>query len=541
MTHETGPEPAFRSIPDLIRQQAESRPRHPALICNGRSMDYGTLDLLMDRVAASLQRDEARQGDAVAICASSRLEYAAVFLGALRAGLAVAPLAPSSSPESFARMVADCGARTLFVDASVEGLLAPAALPPEIRRVSLDGSDVGMAMEAWLATSDIEPQPVVIDPADAFNIIYSSGTTGTPKGIVQSHGMRWAHVHRAAALGYDRDAVTLCSTPLYSNTTLVSFFPTVAGGGTVILMPKFDAQGFLSLAQQHRVTHAMLVPVQYQRLMDLPEFDRYDLSSFRMKLCTSAPFSAALKAQVIKRWPGALVEIYGSTEGGGTCMLFANQHPDKLHTVGRPAPGHDIRLIDDEGREVAQGGVGEVVGRSPAMMNGYHNQGDKTAEVFWFDQNGQRYIRSGDIGRFDADGFLTLVDRKKDMIISGGFNVYPSDIEAVLLQNEAIKDASVVGVPSRQWGETPVAVVVLESGRAETAEQIRDWANARLGKTQRLSAVRLIEALPRNAIGKVLKRRGIGSLDGSGLGVGLLLPRAERALDVFAARLLEHA
>jgi acyl-CoA synthetase (AMP-forming)/AMP-acid ligase II len=231
--------------------------------------------------------------------------------------------------------------------------------------------------------------------------------------------------------------------------------------------------------------------------MEHPEFDRHDLSSYRLKFCTSAPFSAALKADVLRRWPGGLIEFYGMTEGGGTCILLAHQFPNKLHTVGEPIAGHDIRLIDGQGREVPVGEVGEVVGRSAAMMQGYFNQPRITAEVEWYDAEGNRFIRTGDIGRFDADGFLTLLDRRKDMIISGGFNIYPSDLEAVLLQHEAVRDAAVVGVWSRSW---------LKEGRSELPEHIRAWANERLGKTQRLTAVQLTGELPRNAIGKVLKR-----------------------------------
>ncbi|MGH8188135.1 MAG: class I adenylate-forming enzyme family protein, partial [Steroidobacteraceae bacterium] len=181
-------------------------------------------------------------------------------------------------------------------------------------------------------------------------------------------------------------------------------------------------------------------------------------------------------------------------------------HPDKLHTVGKPMPGHDMRLIDAAGNEVPQGEVGEVVGRSPVMMNGYYNQPKKTAQAYWWDRDGNRYIRTGDVGRFDADGFLTLLDRQKDMIISGGFNVYPSDLEAVLTKHEAVSEAAVVGVASEQWGETPVAFVVLRPNHDVGAAQLCRWANERLGRTQRLSAVELVASLPRSAIGKVLKR-----------------------------------
>jgi acyl-CoA synthetase (AMP-forming)/AMP-acid ligase II len=277
-------------------------------------------------------------------------------------------------------------------------------------------------------------------------------------------------------------------------------------GGTVVLMAKFDATKFLELAQQCRATTAMLVPVQYSRIMALPDFDRYDLSTFRAKFCTSAPFAANLKADILKRWPGRLIEYYGMTEGGGTCVLEATLHPGKLHTVGCPAPGHDIRLIDDQGRELPPGSTGEIVGHSEGIMTGYHNQPAKTAEAEWYDPAGKRFIRTGDIGRFDEDGFLVLMDRKKDMIISGGFNVYPSDLEAVLRGHADVAEAAVVGMPSERWGETPVAFVVPKHRDPQLPKTLLDWTNSQLGKTQRLAAIELVESLPRSAIGKVLKR-----------------------------------
>jgi len=284
------------------------------------------------------------------------------------------------------------------------------------------------------------------------------------------------------------------------------FFPTLALGGCVVIMPKFNAAEYLALAEQHHITHTMLVPVQYQRIMDCADFDRRDLSSFQVKFCTSAPFAASLKADVVKRWPGGLVEFYGMTEGGGTCILNAHQHPDKLHTVGQPAEGHDIRLIDEEGRELPAGSTGEVVGHSPAMMTGYYGQPEKTSEAEWFDATGRRFIRTGDVGRFDAEGFLTLVDRRKDMIISGGFNLYPSDLEAVLREHPQIQEVAVVGVPSAQWGETPTAFVVCKPGAVIEAAELLQWTNQRLGKTQRLASLQFLQELPRSAIGKVLRR-----------------------------------
>jgi long-chain acyl-CoA synthetase len=494
----------FGLIADLIRYHADAAPQRIALIDEARQVTYREFDGLCDRVAAALQRDGVAPRSAVAICALSSIEYAALFLGALRAGVAVSPLAPSSTPESLAAMVADCGSPLLFFDASTEPVLRE--VDAKIRRITLDGSSGGKAFRDWLMPEGTKPKGVQIEPAWPFNIIYSSGTTGAPKGIVQSHEMRWQHVRRANLFGYGPEAVSIISTPLYSNTTLVSFFPTLALGGTAVMMKKFDASKFLALAEKHRATHAMLVPVQYSRIMSLPDFDAHDLSSFRMKFSTSAPFNAALKADILKRWPGGLVEYYGMTEGGGTCILAAHEFPDKLHTVGRPSEGHDIRLIDEQGREVGPGEIGEVVGHSASMMNGYHNQPEKTAETEWRDAAGKRFIRTGDVGRFDADGFLQLMDRRKDMIISGGFNIYPSDLEAVIAGHPDVAEASVIGVPSEAWGETPIAFVVLREGSNASADTLREWANGRLGKTQRLNALEIVAALPRSAIGKVLKR-----------------------------------
>ncbi|UUX94257.1 class I adenylate-forming enzyme family protein [Aquabacterium sp. J223] len=493
----------FGSIPDLLRQHAKARPDAPALVDDGQRLSWSALDRWMDRVAVALQRDGLGAGDTVAVCAAASCAYAAVYLGAVRAGVAVAPLAPGSTPQALARMLDDCGAALLFTDAGTADGFEHSAVP----QWRLDGEGP-RPLSAWLAADGLQPRPVAMPPEAPFNLIYSSGTTGEPKGIVQPWSMRWRHAQRGLSWGYGPQAVTLLSTPLYSNTTLVAFFPTLAAGGCVVLMPKFEAGRWLGLAQAHRMSHTMLVPVQYRRLLAHADFDRTDLSSTVMKFCTSAPFPAELKAEVLRRWPGGLVEFYGMTEGGGSCVLEAHLHPDKLHTVGRPLANQDIRLIDGQDRELPRhpDSVGEVVGRSPSMMSGYHRRPDASREAEWFSPDGLRFIRTGDVGRFDDDGFLVLVDRRKDMIISGGFNLYPSDLESVLQSHPAVLEAAVVGLPSQRWGETPWGFVAARPGQALDGAALLAWANERLGKTQRLAGVSVVDSLPRSPIGKVLKR-----------------------------------
>ena len=501
----------FCSLSDLVRAHAAQRPQAPALADGQVRWTYAELDEATDRIAALLQQQGTRPGDAVAVCAANGVPAAAVFVGVLRMGAVVVPLPSSLDATTFGAMLRDSGATLLWADAPGRALAAAAAWAQPV--IGIDDTPALLASlgghrspAAWVAT-----------PEAPFNIIYSSGTTGVPKGIVQSHGMRWAHIRRGLAYGYGPTTRTLLSTPLYSNTTLVAFAPTLGMGGCVHLMPRFDVAKWLATAQRERITHTMLVPVQYSRLLAHADFDRTDLSAFEVKFCTSAPFGAALKADVLRRWPGGLVEVYGMTEGGGACILEAHRHPHKLHTVGQPGLGHDIRLIDEDGHELPgpwNGAAwsevaGEVVGRSPGMMNGYHGRPDLTAQAIWHDAQGRAYIRTGDVGRFDEDGFLILMDRRKDMIISGGFNVYPSDLETILRRHPAVADAVVVGVASARWGETPVAWVVRHTGGSANAvseAQLLDWFNARCGKLQRLAALAFIDELPRSAIGKVLKR-----------------------------------
>ena len=493
----------FGSFSQVLADWAIVQPDKPALCDETGELTWAELADRIERIAARLQLDGLAPGQSVAILGTSTVAYASVFLGAVRAGGVAAPLTTSATPDQLAAMAADSGARHIFVDRAKLAELGDDCFGG-LSRIVLDEE-----IEEWMAPEGTRAEPVQPEPADPFNIIYSSGTTGTPKGIVQSHLMRWRQFARTASslLEGGGPVISLASTPLYSNTTMVAFLAPLLAGGTVRIIGKFDCGRWLAHAEADRTTMTMLVPVQYQRLMDYADFDRFDLSALRLKYCTSAPFSAELKREVLARMPGALIEIYSMTEGGVVCLLPAHEFPDKLHTVGRPAPGSELRVLDDDDIEVAPGGAGHLVGRSGTMMSGYRNQTDKTREGYWTDPaTGETWQRMGDIGRIDADGFVELVGRAKDMIISGGFNIYPADLEAALESDPRVAEAAVIGVPSRAWGETPVGFVRLARDFDDRhLPAILAETNGKLGKTQRLSALHAVDEMPRSHIGKLLK------------------------------------
>jgi acyl-CoA synthetase (AMP-forming)/AMP-acid ligase II len=500
------------TVPDSIETHAKWRPDHPAFICGEDERTWSEFDRSINRVANGLVELGLAKGDRVSVLMLNQIETAEIIFGILRAGGVAVPLSAMMPGEGIQLMVNDSDSRTLFVDQTLHPLIAShTSGMTDI----VDGGliSVGFSSEGWLSFEDLvagaseEAPDVVLTHADSSNIIYSSGTTGVPKGIVHSH-----HSRMYSALGLSIGfrihpaSRTLVTVPLFSNGAWMMFLPTVTVGATTVIMPAFDPQLFLDLSEQHRITHTFLVPTQFIGVLAQPDLDQRDLSSYQIMVSSAAPLMKTTKEEILERLCPGLIELYGLTEGFGT-ILMPEETAGRVASVGKPMSGSDMVLLDDNGKEVPQGEIGEITGRGTAVMTGYHKRPDLTDEILWRDEHGRVFIRTGDMGYLDEEGYLYISERKKDMIISGGLNVYPRDIEEVVAEHPAVAEVGVIGIPHPKWGESPVALVVPRADAGAVPDQIKEWANERLGKHQRIQLVELREELPRNPIGKILKRQ----------------------------------
>lgn len=498
------------TLPNLVALHGKWRGARTALIEGERRLTWRQFERETARAANGLSWLGLRSGDRVAVLMDNSLEMVILLFGILRYGAVAVPLNVSISDGAVARMIEDADARAIFASPRhyrrIDELRAQSETVARAARVALGNADPGWTeFNAWLGAQSPEWQRAV-DPEQECNIIYSSGTTGSPKGIVHTHGsrMHWA-VDLALVLRYRADCVTLCSLGLFSNITWVAMLCTVLVGGTMVVMPVFDAAAAVELMARERVSHGTFVPLQLEKLLAVPNLERHDLSSLDAFMCCGSPLNIDIKREFPRRFACHLIELYGLTEG--LCTVLAPEDFErKTESVGRPFLGTDLCIIGEDDREVPPGETGEIVGLSPLLMSGYHGNDTASSEATWTDGQDRRWLRTGDLGRLDADAFLYIVDRKKDMILSGAQNIYPADIEAVMRTHPGIADVAVVGVRSRQWGETPVAVVVPAPHAPLVEKSLIEWTNARVGKQQRIRGVVFRANLPRNANGKVLKR-----------------------------------
>ncbi len=497
-------------LPEVWASHARFRANKLALICGETRLTWSELNSECNRIANTLLNAGLGKPSKIAVLMGNSATAATVFLGVMKSGACIVPISTLLTPKQVSTLISDSGAQCLITDAKNQHL-ASAALDELSAAFTgtlvLDGAETPgwRDLNAWCQQATTAEPSVRYQLHDDFNIIYSSGTTGTPKGIVQTHRARqhWSYSN-ALELRMDSTTIALATTSLYSNGTWFMLLPPLFVGGTVVIMEAFSAHDWLSLVEQEKVTHSFMVPTQYIAVLESETLQNTNLGSVRYLLSAGSPLRQDTKDAVIASICAGLFELYGFSEGFATICRPEEHH--KRGSVGTPVIGFDLRILDEEGNALEAGEAGEIAGYGGGLMKQYHNNDSETETSIWRDSRGRTFLRSGDIGRVDEDGFLYILDRKKDMIISGGFNVFPKDIEEIVGAHPLVSDVTVVGVPDKKWGEAPLALVIPRPDSEIDTQELLEWSNARLSKTQRIKSIELREEFPRNALGKVIKR-----------------------------------
>lgn len=494
---------------DIMAHHAYHSPDKTALVFGWKRVSWSEMNRGINRVANRLIACGVGRGDKVAVLMRTSLEHFYLMFGTMKAGAVVVPLSALLAPHQICGLVQDADACFLFTDEDHRSMLEPGLKPLVGLRADGLYSTIAIgpwgSLADWLEGAGDDEPPVRLMLDDDANISYSSGTTGVPKGVLYTHRARQ---HFGSAYAWHMQAsgasVAISTVPLYSNGTSIVLYPLLYAGGTLVFMDGFDAGNFQKLVEREKATHTFMVPTQFVKLLAHAEFGQHDLSSMKVYITAGSPMRLDLKQEVFRKLGPRLSELYGLSEGG-VVMSRPDEQIERPLSAGKPLPGFECRIIGADDKELPRGETGEIIFYGGWMMRCYHGRPEQTRDVIWRDARGRSFVRTGDIGRMDADGYLYVVDRKKDMIISGGFNIYPADIEAVVGEHPDVLDVAVIGVAHDVWGESPLAVVVPREGRASDAEEIREWANVKLGKTQRVAAVVFRLDFPRNALGKVQK------------------------------------
>jgi long-chain acyl-CoA synthetase len=480
----------------------------PAIVSAHGERTFGELNGRANRLARALRRRGLRKGDAVALMVANRPEFVEVVAACQRAGLRLTPINWHLTADEVAYIVRDCQARAFVADARFARVAADAAslaLGTEVR-LAVDGRIAGFASYDD-AVADEEPEDLA-DPVLGGSMLYTSGTTGRPKGVHRSEPPPSSALGRL--FGYEPGvSVHLCTGPLYHAAPLAfSLAAPLNAGAGVILMDAWSPAETLRLVAEHRVTHSHLVPTMFHRLLRLPEAERVavDVSSLRLVLHGAAPCPVHVKRAMIEWWGPVLLEYYAATEGVGT-FVTSQEWLQRPGTVGRPATRDHIRVVDPvTGEDQPPGEVGTIYLKAPATGRfDYFGDAAKTEASYLGD-----HFTMGDVGYLDADGYLYLTDRSADLIISGGVNVYPAEVEGELLAHSAVGDAAVIGVPDDEWGEIVVAVVEPAQGTepsAALAEELVAHCREHLAAFKCPRRVDFVSELPRADSGKLYKRR----------------------------------
>lgn len=498
------------NIGTLLPRHARYRGQHLALVASGQPLTYRELDAYVNRLANALLALGLRKGEKFATLLPNGLELMASYWAAARTGLVIVPMSPLLQAGGLATLLLNSDTKAVLVDASLTGLFASIradlpAIPPQ-NAIVVGGGEPPPGFRAFAAfiadASDDAPPDAALTDADVFNIMYSSGTTGLPKGIVHTHYVRAMYCTLfAEAWRMTPESIVLHAGSIVFNGAMLDLMPWMFVGGTYILHDSFSAERVIEDIARYRVTHIVMVPAQIIAILNSPAFAPEKLQSLEMLHNVGAPLLIEHKRKINETLPGRFYELYGVTEGFVT-ILDKTDSVRKLGSVGCCPPFSEIRIEREDGSECAPGEVGEICGRGPLMMPGYYKRPDLTAQAI---RDG--WLHSGDAGYLDEDGYLFLVDRIKDMIISGGVNVYPRDIEDVIARHPAVLEVAVFGVADAKWGEVPVAAVRLREKSALGKDELIAWTNERVdAKFQRIADAVIYGEFPRNVAGKTLKR-----------------------------------
>ena len=501
-------------IPEILALHGKWRAPDPAVVVDGHVWNWQQFTQAVNQFAHGLISQGLLPGDRVGILMSNGWPMVQALFGTIAAGGVVVPLNVSVSDDAAVAMLDDASVLAAVASNDMVDRLGQISTRLLKRPIGIAASYTNQSLpDDWLTFDGLcSQQPVTlpqvtIEPLDFINIIYSSGTTGTPKGIAHTHQGRrdWAY-DSALALRYHGGARTLLTIGLYSNISWISMLPTLLAGGCIFVESKFCEQRFLDLVAAERITHTAMVPIQFQRVLDAAhQRDQVDVSSMQAMMSCGSPLRESLKRQIFDCFACGIIELYGLTEGIIT-TLEPEHAEGRWASVGRPLLGTDLCVVDEQDRPCPANAAGEICARGRIAMPGYWRRDDANKAATYTDTNGLTWLRSGDIGYVDDGGFLYIVDRKKDMILSGGQNIYPQDIETVIVDHADVFDVAVIGFASAKWGETPVALVVPRAGATVSSTALKDWINARVGKQQRIADVIMIAELPRNPNGKILKR-----------------------------------
>ncbi|MGY6638213.1 MAG: long-chain-fatty-acid--CoA ligase [Erythrobacter sp.] len=523
------------ALPAMLERTARKAPGAPFLHFLGRTYAYQDILAEARRFAAGLQAAGIKPGDRVGLFLPNVPIYASAYYGAMMAGAIVVNFSPLYSVEELSWQVEDSGTR-LLVTLNVPELYATAAkvlassrletlvvgelaamLPwvkgaalKLLKRSQIADVAYGPKVRGWSEiTPKAAPRPVDIDPhRDLALLQYTGGTTGRPKGAMLGHDQLSINAQQVVAIKPFEDPsaeVFMGALPffhVFANTALLNH--AVAAGASIAMVPRFEAAQVLATIQKYRCTGFPGVPTMFQAILDHPDLAKTDLSSLKVCISGGAPMPAPVHARFEEVTGVRLVEGYGLTESSGVVSVNPYEGTRKRGTIGQLVAGTQILLLDkeDASKLAPEGEPGELAVCGPQVMRGYWNRPESDAETF-VERDGKRYLRTGDVAKIDADGFLEIVDRIKDMIAVAGFKVFPSVVEDVILEHPAVKEALVIGVPDDYKGEVPRAYITLNEDASDSAEDLRDWLNERVGKHERVDEIVIRDALPRTIIGKL--------------------------------------